>query len=282
MRTLAGRDGRAADVDGDRDVGLPVEDVEGQRIGEPAIHEHAAVDRDGREQRRQRDAGRDRGAQRALGQDRLLLGVVVGGHDLERDLEVGEVARHRRGQHELEQRLGIEQGGADGQDVEDLEHRLRPGRQEVAGDAEALAQRLLGVRPDELGRESRCIGGAEDGADRGAGDDLGPDAQLVEHLQHQDVGEPARPSSPSASAIVGRPTGREGLRTCRALPGGFMGAVIPGLAPSSQPSGCIGSTGWQGDGEWAPYLMRPASRGSVRLISGMQIMSVSPISSAQI
>jgi arsenite methyltransferase len=35
-------------------------------------------------------------------------------------------------------------------------------------------------------------------------------------------------------------------------------------------------------GNLVPYLMRPANRGSVRLISGMQIMRASPISSAQI
>ena len=93
---------------------------------------------------------------------------------------------------------------------------------------------------------------------------------------------PRAPPPPSASAIVGRPTGSVGLRTCRALPGGFMGAVIPGVAPSIQRSRCIGFTGWQGDRESAPYLIRPANRGSVRLISGMQMMSVRPIKRAQI
>ena len=110
LRMLAGPDGGAADVDGHRDVGLAAEDVEGQRIDEPAVHQQATAEGDRREQRRQRDAGGNRGAQRPLADDHLLLRVEVRRHDLERNLQVGEVARDLGGQQILEQRLGLEQG----------------------------------------------------------------------------------------------------------------------------------------------------------------------------
>ena len=54
--------------------------------------------------------------------------------------------------------------------------------------------------------------------DRGAGDDLGPDAQFVEHLQHQDVREPARAAAAQRqrdarhARRVGQACGLHGLR----------------------------------------------------------------------
>ena len=71
LRAVAGAQRGAADVDGDRDVGLALEDVERQRIDQSAVHQHAAVARDGREQRGQRHAGGDRAAQVAGSRGRL-------------------------------------------------------------------------------------------------------------------------------------------------------------------------------------------------------------------
>ena len=78
------------------DIVLGGDGIEGERIDEPAVHEHAAIERDRREERRQRYAGGNGSPQGVLGQDRLILGIIVGGHDLERDLEVGDVPRHTR------------------------------------------------------------------------------------------------------------------------------------------------------------------------------------------
>ena len=168
--------------------------------------------------RRQRHAGRHGAAQRAAVDHHLLLGVEVGRHDLERDLQLREVARQLRGQHHVEQRLGRQQGGVHRQDVEDLEDRLGARRDQQAGEAEALAaQDLLGVRANELGRQPGRVGGTEDRPDRGAGDDVGLEAQLIEHLQHQDVRQPARAAAAQRQRDRGPHAGSVGLRTWMAL-----------------------------------------------------------------
>ena len=173
---------------------LPGQQIEGQRVDQPAVHQQLiARAHHRREDRRQRHAGRNRAAQRAAVDHHLLLGIEVGRHDLERDLQLREVARDLRGQHHVEQRLGRQQGGMHRQDVEDLEDRLGARRDQQAGEAEALAgQDLFGMRANELGRQPGRVGGTEDRPDRGAGDDVGLEAQLIEHLQHQNVRQPAR------------------------------------------------------------------------------------------
>ena len=118
--------------------------------------------------------------------------------------------------------------------------RIGSDRAEISwrSDVEALAQRLLGVGADELGRQPGGIGGTEDGADRGAGDDLGLEAQLVEHLQHQDVGEPARPAAPQRQRDRGLDDGQRRLADLQGFAGGSWDlrastVVIPEFAPAN-------------------------------------------------
>ena len=110
-------------------------------------------------------------------------------------------------------------------------HGLGAGRQQVAGQAEPLAQHFLGVRPDETRRQPRGVGRAEHGADRGAGDDLGLEAQLVEHLQHQDMREPAR-AAPAQRQRDRRPRGgQRRLARLQGLCRGVMGVMGAEYAP---------------------------------------------------
>ena len=103
-------------------------------------------------------------------------------------------------------------------------------REQLADDVEALAQRLLGMRPDQLGRQPRGVGGAEDGADRGAGDDLGLQAQLVEHLQHQNMREPARAAAAQRQRDRRPRHGQRRLAHLQGFAGRLHGLCHPGCS----------------------------------------------------
>ena len=87
----ARRVGRAAGIDGDRQIGLAGDEIEGQRIDEAAVDQHAAVDLHRLKQDRQRHAGGDRLAQRTRREHDRFLRVEIRRDDLQRDGELVEV-----------------------------------------------------------------------------------------------------------------------------------------------------------------------------------------------
>ncbi len=199
-RLVGLRDGRAADIDCHDDVGIAFQNVERERIDEASIHQQPAIARDGGENGGQGHAGGNGTAQIACGHDDLVLSMEVGGDQLQRNAGAGKIPRHFRGQHEVQQQLRLQQRRADRQNVEESLHRLGARCQQIARKAQALGQDLFGMRLDELGREPRGVGGAEQCAYRCAGNDLRLDAKLVEHLEHENVRKPARAAAAQGQA----------------------------------------------------------------------------------
>ncbi len=117
-----------------------------------------------------------------------------------------------RRQDDVEQPVGREEGGARREHVPDAPRGPDARGIEVAHEVEPLFQDLLRVRADLAPAEARGVGRGEDGADRGAGDDLGAQAQLVEGFEDGDVRKPAR----AAAAERQRDRGRSRAAAARA------------------------------------------------------------------
>ena len=107
-------------------------------------------------------------------------------------------------QDDVEQTLCRDEGRARRQRPEEAAGHAHARRVKVAHQIEPLLQHLVGVRADLLAAEAGGVGGGEHGADRGAGDDLGAQAQLVEGFQHRNVREPARAAAAERQADAGR------------------------------------------------------------------------------
>ena len=85
---VADRPGDHVDRDDQIDV---VEDVERDRVGDPAIDHDAAADPDRLEQHRHRRRGGERRKQRPFREHDLPAGIVVGRDRAQRDAELGKV-----------------------------------------------------------------------------------------------------------------------------------------------------------------------------------------------
>ena len=75
------------------DIGLAAQHPNGQRIDGAAVDQHAAVELDRPHQARHRHRGRDRGLERALGEQHGLARVQIGRDHGQRDRQVGEISR---------------------------------------------------------------------------------------------------------------------------------------------------------------------------------------------
>ena len=84
----------------------------------------------------------------------------------------------------------------------------RPRMKQPARESDAVLENGLSVGAQLRAREARGISGADDGADRGAGDGDRPHAQVVERFEHADMRKAAR-----AAAAKGE---RDGLAAIEA------------------------------------------------------------------
>jgi len=184
----------AADVDGNRDVGQPLDQVERQRIDHPAVEQQVPLVRDRREQRRQRHGGCDRWLKRPGLKHHRLIGVDIGRDDFQRSFEIGKVARDTWRHYKVEQDLGAQHGGFELDKAHDPVHRQRPRRKDLPDQIEALLQDHLGVSGDVAGRYARRISRPDDRANRRPRDQLGTQTKLVEHFQHRNMRNPPRPA----------------------------------------------------------------------------------------
>ena len=107
-------------------------------------------------------------------------------------------------QDDVEQPLRRDEGRARRQRPEQAARHAHARGVKIAHQIEPLFQHLVGVRADLLAAEAGGVGGGEHGADGRAGDDLGPQAELVEGFQHRNVGEPARAAAAERQADAGR------------------------------------------------------------------------------
>ena len=154
-------------------------------------------------------AGAQRQRQVALGQDALLAVLHVGGDGAEgrrQAVELAHVAHRQRqpAQQRLQAAAGEGAGGHAHLAVAQAEFDRRgelevlllaalrqvlpidaAGEEPVPGDPRQLAIQVLGGH-------AAGVEPADDGAHRGAGDDVDGDVLALEHLQHADVGQPAR------------------------------------------------------------------------------------------
>ena len=132
---------------------------------------------------------------RPFRQRQLEPAVEIGGHDGQRNLQRRKIRRHRVGQ-ELEaeffrvhQRRLAEGAG------EKLRQRAGARLHQPPPDLAGIVGERDYIMADILAAHAGRIGGADQRADRGAGDGDGFDPHLVEGLDHRDVRKPARPAA---------------------------------------------------------------------------------------
>ena len=179
-----------------------LDEVEGHRVVDAAVDQHAAVAYHRAEHRRNGGRGRQRRLQVALGEDRELVAEIVGRRHLERDLQLLESRRDGRGQEGLEDALDIELADADAA-LHGFGDRARPRAPHARGHLGAAAEDRAAVIVDFGPSHAGGHAGAHDGADGGAGDRHRLDAELVQRLDGVDMRQ-----SPRAAAAEGNREGR--------------------------------------------------------------------------
>ena len=181
----------AGDVAGDGHVAIR-DMVEGQRVGRAAVDQHAPVELTGRNRAGIAIEAAIAGRSVALRHDHLAPGVEVAGDDLQRDFQLLEGLRQElKARHEgFEDHVRVElrRHRAAAQKIGEGE-RPRPPQPRQHFPA-------LGIEADRglahvLAAEAGRVAGADDRADRGAGDQRRLDAELVERLADEDMHHPA-------------------------------------------------------------------------------------------
>src|SRR5262249_12759341 len=142
--------------------------------------------------RRQRDRGGERRLERDGGERRLLAPVEVGGDDGQGNFELAEIVRHLIRQELLAEFFRVDQRGAAEAQVEEIGKRARARRDQAAEDFRAVVSERNDEAADFPARHPRRVGGADQRADRGAGDGGGLLGHVVERLEHRDRGAPTR------------------------------------------------------------------------------------------
>ena len=139
-----------------------------------------------------RDRGRQRRLQRPGGEGRFLPPVQIGRDHRERNLQRGEILRHSFGQKLRAEFLGVELRRLAEGAGEQVGQRAGARGDQPARDLGAVMRQRDDVAADVLAAHAGGISGADQRADRGAGDGGGLYAQFVERLDHRDMREPAR------------------------------------------------------------------------------------------
>ena len=118
--------------------------------------------------------------------------IEIGGDGEQRNFELAEVVRDLLGQELLAEFFRVHQRGAAKAEVEQVGEGAGARRDEAAKDLGAVMRQHDDEAADLLAGHPRRIGGADQRADRGAGDGGGPRTHLVERFEHGDMREPAR------------------------------------------------------------------------------------------
>ena len=167
--------------DGDHDVGARGGDGRnGHRVQQPAVDQHATVEDDGRDDRRDRGRGPDGDAERAFLEPDLALGEQVDGHGGVVDVEVLDL-------------LVVEELVDDPEDPLAAD-RARPGERHVHQPQDLELTEPDGPLP-ELVEPPGGVESADEGPHRRAGDRDHADPGLLQHVEHADVGVAARPAA---------------------------------------------------------------------------------------
>ncbi len=128
----------------------------------------------------------------AGGEGRFLPPVQIGRDHRERNLQRGEILRHRFGQKLRAEFLGVELRRLAESAGEQVGERAGACGDEPARDFTAIMRQRDDVAADVLAAHAGGISRANQRADRGAGDSGGFYAQIVERLDHRDMRQPAR------------------------------------------------------------------------------------------
>jgi hypothetical protein len=170
-----------AQVDRDHQVGAErATHRHRHRVDQPAVDQHRPVAHHRRQQARHRARRAHRFEQLAVAQPQLAPGLQLGG---DRAVGNGQLVDLAVGEHRAEQ--GEEARAADQAAAPGKVHQAQHGGPGDPGDPF--------LQPVELARR---IGAPHQRADRGAADDVGLDAALLERADHADV----RPAARAAGA----------------------------------------------------------------------------------
>ena len=118
--------------------------------------------------------------------------IEIGGDDGQRNFELVEIIRHAVGQELSAEFFRIDQGGTAEAHAEQVCKRAGARGDEPAEHVRAVVGEPDDEATDLLARHPGGIGGADQRADRRAGDGDGLPAHFVERFEHRDMREPAR------------------------------------------------------------------------------------------
>ncbi len=168
--------------------------IEGDGIVDAAVDHHAPIDLHRHEDGGNGAGGGNGRAQRAALEDGLMHAVIIGGGDLQRDGEAGEILGNGIRQEGFQNALDVELAEA-----EAVGHGLaecrRPQAPEPVEDLAAPADGRQRIVADLAARHARRHARTHDGADGGAGNRHRPDAQFIQHLDDMQMRQPARPAA---------------------------------------------------------------------------------------
>ncbi len=181
----AAADDPVAQIDGDHDLGAHrTRERHGHGIHERAVDENAVVGRHRREQPRHRERCADRVQRRAFAEPDLGAALERRRDGGERNLELLDRAVLEASADERHEALALEQPAAEAE-VRERQHVAAP----HAGRARAEALELAGR-----------IGGADEGTDGGAADEIGSNAGPHQRPYDADVRPAARRAAPEDEA----------------------------------------------------------------------------------
>ena len=145
--------------------------------------------------------------------------MQIGRHHRERNRKFREIRGDSFGQELLTEFLGVDLRSVAERSGEKIGERARARRDEPAHCFAAVVREADDVAANILAANPCRIGGADQRADRGAGDGDRLHAHLVERFDHRDMRQPTRTAATERE--------REGLHRCRGLKPPPLGGRIP-------------------------------------------------------